>query len=114
DDVVGDPRALLHHVRTTGVTILESVPAVIHEMLRDDAAPLALRFLLPTGEALTPELARGWLRRYPRIPLINAYGPAECADDVALARIDTPPAADAARMPIGRPTDNTQLFILDD
>jgi acyl-coenzyme A synthetase/AMP-(fatty) acid ligase/acyl carrier protein len=111
------------------VTILECVPAVLQEMLSEDdddeadarkgascdrpLSDLALRFVLPTGEALLPELARRWLERHPAIPLINAYGPAECADDVALARIDAPPAADQTRMPIGRPTDNTQLYAFD-
>ena len=112
DDVVGDPRALLAHVRATGITILESVPALIAELLREPDGPLPLRFLLPTGEALPPALARQWLRRYPHIPMINAYGPAECADDVALCRITAPPG-DELRMPIGTPTDNTQLFVLD-
>ena len=59
-----------------------------------DAGPVplpALRWLMPTGEALPPELARRWLERYPAIPLVNAYGPAECSDDVALHRIATPP-----------------------
>jgi amino acid adenylation domain-containing protein len=114
DDVVADPRALLRHLRDTGVTVAQLVPAVIHELLHHDPVELpALRFLLPTGEALSPELARLWLRRYPNVPLINAYGPAECADDVALCRIDAPPPAGTARMPIGTPTDNTQLYVLD-
>ncbi|HET9623606.1 MAG TPA: amino acid adenylation domain-containing protein, partial [Kofleriaceae bacterium] len=114
DDTVADPRALARHLRASGVTIAELVPALIQELLREPELDLpALRFLLPTGEALPPELARAWLRRFPHIPLVNAYGPAECADDVALAPITTPPAADVLRMPIGRPTDNTRLFVVD-
>jgi amino acid adenylation domain-containing protein len=129
DDVAGDPRALLAHVRAAGVTILESVPALIQEMLIAEAegsgaespspassanrTKLPLRFLLPTGEALPPEVARQWLRRFPQVPLVNAYGPAECADDVALCTITQPPPADLLRMPIGTPTDNTRLYVLD-
>ncbi len=50
-----------------------------------------------------------WLQRYPGIPLVNAYGPAECADDVALQLLRAP----QADIPIGKPTDNTRLFVLD-
>jgi len=114
DEVAGDPVALLRHVQATGVTVLESVPSLMLGMMSEPAIALpGLRWMLPTGEALTPELARLWLARYPAIPLVNAYGPAECADDVALCRIAEPPGADEVRMPIGRPTDNTRLYVLD-
>ncbi|HEX6246219.1 MAG TPA: AMP-binding protein, partial [Polyangiales bacterium] len=80
-----DPRALLEHVRLSGITVLQSVPTLIAGMLEAPVASLPrLRWLLPTGEACPGELARRWLERYPSVPLINAYGPAECADDVSL------------------------------
>ena len=60
-----------------------------------------------------PELARQWLKRYPKVPLVNAYGPAECADDVSLWRIEEPPGAEAVSVPIGHPTDNNRLYVLD-
>ena len=41
-----------------------------------------LRWLLLTGEALPPQLCRQWLDCYPSIPMMNAYGPTECSDDV--------------------------------
>ena len=114
DDVVGDPVALLEHVRVAGVTVLESVPSLMQGMLGEARVDVpSLRWMLPTGEALTPELARQWLARYPAVPLVNAYGPAECADDVALWRIDVAPGSDEVRMPIGRPTDNTRLYVVD-
>jgi acyl-coenzyme A synthetase/AMP-(fatty) acid ligase/acyl carrier protein len=64
------------------------------------------------GEALTTDLAARWFARYPDIPLVNAYGPAECADDVALHTLTSAPALNA-NMPIGRPTDNNALYVLD-
>ena len=68
---------------------------------------------MPTGEALPPELARRWLQHYPAIPLVNAYGPAECSDDVALHRLDSPPG-EAALVPVGRATDHNRLFVLEE
>ena len=114
DAIARDPVALLAHVNATGVSILESVPSLIHGMLAE--APVALpslRVLMPTGEAMPPELARRWLERYPAIPLVNAYGPAECSDDVALQRIAEPPPDGCVHLPIGRPTEHNRLYVLD-
>jgi amino acid adenylation domain-containing protein len=115
DAVAHDPQALLEHVRATGVTVLESVPSLIQGLLDADPVPLpGLRWLLPTGEAMPPALARHWQERYPQVPLVNAYGPAECSDDVALYRLETAPGEDEALLPIGRPTDNNRLYVLGD
>jgi alpha-ketoglutarate-dependent taurine dioxygenase/acyl carrier protein len=47
------------------------------------------------------------------VPLVNAYGPAECSDDVALACIREQPAEAEFRMPIGRPIEGVRLYVLD-
>ncbi|RST55769.1 non-ribosomal peptide synthetase [Variovorax sp. MHTC-1] len=114
DDIARDPAALLAHVRARGITVLQSVPALIQGMLA--AAPVALptlRWMLPTGEASTGEMARQWFARYPGVPLVNAYGPAECADDVSLHRLAALEAEPSHYLPIGLPTDNTRLLVLD-
>ena len=72
-----------------------------------------LRWLVPTGEALPPDLCHRWFAHYPAIPLLNAYGPAECSDDVAHYPLYEPPAPELAQIPIGGPIANTQLYILD-
>ena len=41
---------------------------------------------MPTGE-MPAALCREWFRTYPNIPLMNAYGPTECSDDVTLGPI---------------------------
>jgi acyl-coenzyme A synthetase/AMP-(fatty) acid ligase len=71
-----------------------------------------LRWLLLSGEAFPPELCRRWMERFPHIRLLNAYGPAECSDDVSYHVIAKPAAADLT-VPIGKPVDNTQLYLLD-
>ncbi len=114
DEAAQDPQRLLPACEAAGVTILESVPSLMQGMLDGPPVELTrLRWLLPTGEALAPELTRRWLTRYPRIPLMNAYGPAECSDDVALCPITAPPTRDVAHIPIGHPIANTRLYILD-
>ncbi|MCO7245650.1 non-ribosomal peptide synthetase [Halomonas sp. Mc5H-6] len=114
DEIARDPSALLPYVRDNGVTVLQSVPAVIQGMLNTASVDLpALRWLLPTGEASTSELVRQWFARYPTIPLVNAYGPAECADDVSLHLLRSDDDEHVAVVPIGKPADNTQLIVLD-
>ncbi|MGH6649419.1 amino acid adenylation domain-containing protein, partial [Aquabacterium sp.] len=114
DEVARDPGALLACVSDQGITVLQSVPSMIQAMLAGPPVALpSLRWLLPTGEASTSELARQWFSRYPSVPLVNAYGPAECADDVALHVLRQDDDESSSVLPIGRPTDNTKLLVLD-
>ncbi|UVL87843.1 non-ribosomal peptide synthetase [Pseudomonas sichuanensis] len=110
--IAHDPQGLLAHVQATGITVLESVPSLIQGMLANDHQALdGLRWMLPTGEAMPPELAAQWLQRYPAIGLVNAYGPAECSDDVAFFRVDLA-STQGSYLPIGTPTDNNRLYLL--
>lgn len=116
DPVAHNPAALLMALSTRGITVLESVPAVMRGLLDDPGTPRelpTLRWLLPTGEAVPPELCHRWQARYPGVALLNAYGPAECADDVAYHRIDSYLPPEAERVPIGRPVANLRLYVLD-
>ena len=111
--IAHDPQGLLGHVQQQGITVLESVPSLIQGMLAQERISLdGLRWMLPTGEAMPPELAHQWLLRYPDIGLVNAYGPAECSDDVAFFRVDQA-STRGTYLPIGTPTDNNRLYLLD-
>ncbi|HEY0607317.1 MAG TPA: amino acid adenylation domain-containing protein, partial [Herpetosiphonaceae bacterium] len=118
DEIAHDPQRLLAHTAGDGISILETVPSLMRMMLdtiegagRPDLR--ALRWMIPTGEALPAELARQWLTTYPQIPLVNAYGPTECSDDVTHYPMYAPPAADVIYIPIGQPVVNMRLYILD-
>lgn len=120
DEVAHDPYRLLHEIEQHSVTIVETVPSLLQALLEEvelaeeqRPALLTLRWLMPTGEALPPELCRRWLRLYPHVPLLNAYGPTECSDDVTHQPIAEPPPASVSYMPIGRPVGNSQLYVLD-
>lgn len=111
--IAHDPQGLLAHVQAQGITVLESVPSLIQGMLGSERLSLdGLRWMLPTGEAMPPELAHQWLLRYPDIGLVNAYGPAECSDDVAFFRVDMA-STRGSYLPIGTPTDNNLLYPVD-
>ncbi len=116
DEVAHDPARLLAAVREDAVTILEVVPSMMQMMVADEEevpSPLPrLRWLVPTGEALPVELARRWHGVFPRIPLVNAYGPTECSDDVTHHVLRGPVDAAARTIPIGRPVLSLRLYVL--
>ncbi|MCP1455683.1 non-ribosomal peptide synthetase [Pseudomonas kilonensis] len=116
DVIAHDPERLLAALETQQLSVLEAVPTMIRALLdlagADTQLP-ALRWLLPTGEALPPALAQAWLGRFAHVPLMNAYGPAECSDDVAFHPLTRVPDEDGNAMPIGRPTANNHLYLVD-
>jgi len=86
-------------------------------MLGDERPRLRnLRWIVPTGDALSPELCRQWLRLYPAIPMLNNCGSTECSDDNCHYAIYEPPAEDYPLpiMPIGWPIHNIDAHILDE
>ncbi|MBQ0984632.1 amino acid adenylation domain-containing protein [Streptomyces sp. F63] len=117
-DAALDPGGLFGRVAEEGISVLEVVPSLLRTGLDfwDAGAPAPrlprLRRLVVTGEALPAELCHRWLDRYPDIPLVNAYGPTECSDDVTHAVVSGPPGDD--RVPIGTPVRNTRLYVLDE
>jgi amino acid adenylation domain-containing protein len=120
DTIAHDPRLLIDRVEQERITVLETVPALLRAMLEDldgrkkrRPTLAALRWLLVTGEALPPDLCRQWLRSYPAIPLMNAYGPTECSDDVTHYPLAQAPGAEELHVPIGRPVANMRLYVLD-
>ncbi|RKN77556.1 amino acid adenylation domain-containing protein [Streptomyces klenkii] len=114
-----DPEALFGVVEDEDVTVLEVVPSLLRTALDAwDAGlrapqPAALRWLMVTGEELPPELCDRWFTRYPDVPVVNAYGPTECSDDVTHAVL-TGPVTGARTTPIGKPVRNTRLYVLDE
>ena len=120
DEVAHNPARLLDRINSERVSVVETVPSLMRFVLdevgrRGAARPAlsALRWMIPTGEALPPELCRGWLGHYPAVPLLNAYGPTECSDDVSHHPLRHPPAAEDVTVPIGRPVANMRLYVLD-
>jgi acyl-coenzyme A synthetase/AMP-(fatty) acid ligase/acyl carrier protein len=118
-EIATDPTQLFALAESQQISILEIVPSLLRTIIQEieaDATPIALanlRWLLLTGEALPTQLCRQWFAHYPKIPMLNAYGPTECSDDVTHYPIESAPAPDVWNIPIGRPVANTQLYILD-
>ncbi|WP_405858825.1 amino acid adenylation domain-containing protein [Streptomyces sp. NBC_00090] len=117
-----DPAALFGRTADERITVLEVVPSLLRAALDAwDAGPTTpglpglpgLRWMVVTGEALPPDLCRRWFARFPEIPMVNAYGPTECSDDITHAVVRAGDPVGGARVTIGRPVRNTRLYVLD-
>ncbi|MEU8241046.1 amino acid adenylation domain-containing protein [Actinoplanes missouriensis] len=119
-EIAADPELLFDVVRRENITVLEVVPSLLRAAVDSwdaDGTVIGLpdlRWMVVTGEALPPDLCVRWLDRYPGIPMVNAYGPTECSDDVTHAFIAGPADLPGNRVAIGAAIRNTQLYVLDD
>lgn len=118
DEIAIDPVKLINQVVMHNISILEVVPSQLRMML-DEISNQAikpdssnLRWIVPTGETLPPELVRRWFSIFPKIPMLNTYGTTECSDDTAHYPIYKAPKEDVTNIPIGHPIPNMQLYIL--
>ncbi len=90
DAVVWNAQELFERVVHDDVSILEIVPSWLRGLLdldlptqkQHDVRPGKLRWLITTGEAVQRDQCQHWLKRYRQVPILNAYGPTECSDDV--------------------------------
>ncbi|NHK99401.1 amino acid adenylation domain-containing protein [Rubrivivax benzoatilyticus] len=120
-DDATDVAALLQAVRRHRLQLVELVPAVL-KYLCEYAAALpeaeralpSLRWMMVTGESAPVALVNAWLALYPGVPVVNAYGPTEAADDVAQAVLAAPLPPRQASVSIGRPLANLDLYVLDE
>ncbi|MFI9795327.1 amino acid adenylation domain-containing protein, partial [Streptomyces leeuwenhoekii] len=118
--VAADPDELFRRAAGERATVLEVVPSLLRAALEawDEDTPVPalpdLRWLVVTGEELPGELCRRWSARFPAIPVVNAYGPTECSDDVTHAFLTRDQDAARTTAPIGRAIRNTRLYVLSD
>ncbi|MCY9530150.1 MULTISPECIES: non-ribosomal peptide synthetase [Paenibacillus] len=98
------------------VRLLEVVPTYLEHLmdyLENEGLLLpSLQYLMITGETVKPATAERWFRLCPGIPMVNAYGPAEAADDVSQLVIEWLPDGTLS-VPIGKPIANMKLYIVD-
>ncbi len=117
DECGRDALALLSRLEAQKVTICELVPTQLGLML--DAlerlpSPSSLRWMISTGEPLTADLCARWFARLPQTPMINAYGPTECSDDVTCLKLFEAPAdRKTGSIPIHGTLPNFQVYVLD-
>ncbi|MFE3646719.1 amino acid adenylation domain-containing protein [Streptomyces sp. NPDC059152] len=120
-----DPRQILRTLREQRVTVVHFVPSMLGPFLDLlQASPEAreglrsLRYVFCSGEALPPERVEQFNDVFGasdagcRPRLVNLYGPTEATVDVSYHDCPGDPARGIERIPIGRPIDNTRLYVL--
>lgn len=114
-----DPMEILDAIARYKVTVVHFVPSMLDAFLGalsgESASSLAgLRVVLSSGEELLPRQVRAFGGKVHSIAgcrLINLYGPTEATVDVSYYECGCD--EDVEMVPIGRPIDNTQLYVLD-
>lgn len=115
DEVVREPHLLVQNLAAKHVTRIVLVPSLLRGML-DTCVDLQnrlpnLRIWITSGEVLSKELAERFRESMPHSVLINLYGSSEVSADSTW--YDTSKGEPLACVPIGRPIDNTQIYLLD-
>ncbi|MFI2612906.1 amino acid adenylation domain-containing protein, partial [Kitasatospora sp. NPDC018616] len=112
-DTVLDPHALTAEVRRRGVTALVLTTSLFNHVVRTVPHALAgLRTVVFGGEAADAATVRAVLREGAPGRLLHGYGPTENTT-FSSVHVVTALAEDAATVPIGRPIDNSHLYVVD-
>ncbi|MCQ4163601.1 non-ribosomal peptide synthetase [Tahibacter harae] len=108
-----DPAYLRDVIIAERITTLHFVPSMLAGMLAavDWAECRSVRQVFCSGEALDKRLVADYWRSGTTAKLHNLYGPTEAAIDVTFW--DCARHAEVDTIPIGRPIDNIQIYILD-
>ncbi|MGI5478896.1 non-ribosomal peptide synthetase [Streptomyces lavendofoliae] len=104
---------LARHAERHGATVAFFTTALFHQLAaRRSRVFSLLRTVVVGGEALSAEHARGVLRAFPWVELVNAYGPTETTTFATAHRV-TDADCDGP-VPIGRPVAGATAHVMDD
>ncbi|MBE9167119.1 amino acid adenylation domain-containing protein [Pleurocapsales cyanobacterium LEGE 06147] len=119
-ETVCDPSKLFQLIQQSKITLVELVPVVLRGLLDylSGLSPQArqlpsLQWMMVTGEAVSVDLVNDWLKLYPNIAVVNAYGPSEASDDITQEIIEHPLPTTQRTVSIGKSLANLNLYILD-
>ncbi|QIB48238.1 amino acid adenylation domain-containing protein [Streptomyces aureoverticillatus] len=118
-----DPQEILRTIRQQRVSEVHFVPSMLGPFLDllEESPHLvdglgSLRHVFCSGEALPVARVRQFHRVFggaAAARLVNLYGPTEATVDVSHHTCAADPGRPVSRVPIGRPIDNIQLYVLD-
>ena len=103
-----DVHALLDLVEREQVTVMSSTPAVIQEINYINPSLQSLRLLVSGGDRLEPGHIDNLAGRH--FEIYNTYGPAEVTLCATYHRVEVRDRS----IPIGKPIDNREVYLLDE
>ncbi|CAL2107142.1 hypothetical protein T190115A13A_330001 [Tenacibaculum sp. 190524A02b] len=114
EDEILDLEVFQSSLSENNISHLQLVPSYVASLLESGEEVVGLSnlaYFLVTGEAATKSLLDKWFSLYPSVPVVNAYGPAEAADDITLHIMNESPSG--VVVPIGKPVANMDLYVVD-
>jgi surfactin family lipopeptide synthetase C len=115
DEKVKDPDLLIQELAANRVTRIVLVPSLLRVILEShddlDKQLPDLRIWVTSGEEIPVELAERFRERMPLSMLINLYGSSEVSADATFYEVGVDKLGRC--VPIGRPIDNTWVYLLD-
>ncbi|NTG05521.1 non-ribosomal peptide synthetase, partial [Rhizobium rhizogenes] len=109
-----DIESLIGTLASSGATRIVLVPSLLSVLLEMENLGQRLpklRYWTSSGEALSASLVERFYRLLPGRVLLNLYGSSEASGDSTALEIS--PSLDVTTASIGRPIDNTRVYILD-
>jgi len=117
DQTVRDPGELVQTLASHRVTRIVTVPSLLRVILDrypDLGSRLpGLKLWVSSGEALPPDVCRRFQSAMPNTKLLNLYGSTEVSADATAYVAGAAPEDQQKSVPLGRPLDNTRLYVLD-
>jgi len=113
-----DAQAIAALIARHNVTSINCAPSAFYGVVEDcnELSQLAsLQYVIFGGEPIRLEKLQRWLESsHCRAQVINNYGPTECTDIAAFHRIEQPDLYYQGTVPVGRPNDNVQVYLVND
>ncbi len=114
-DVILSPQDLASQIRKSGISVLFLITALFQQVAK--IAPEAfdsLRYLLFGGETADVKVVAKLIESNPLQELLNFYGPCEYTTFTSWYRVEKESLKGTSLIiPIGRPIQNTQIYLLD-
>ncbi len=112
------PNKLVNLIDRNHITIWKAVSSLLMYLAKTDALEpgrmTTLSRVLFGGEELATKYLIKWMHAYPEKAFYNAYGPTEATGISMYYHVDKIPEDACARIPIGRPCANTEVFLLNE
>src|SRR5579864_3370205 len=115
EEIVKDAGKLVNALEKYAIRRVILVPFLLRHII--DTEPdlgkrlAGMHMVINSGEALPSDLATLFAKAMPHAVLVNFYGSSEVASDASWAQIDTQAVSEP--MPVGKPVDYAQVYILD-
>ena len=112
-----DDQVIRALIESRQISVINCAPSAFYPLVEhaSDVAMLnSLRLVLFGGEPIRIEKLLPWLSHsHCMAQVVNMYGPTECTDIATFYRVTEPARFVNQPIPIGKPNDNVQLYIVD-